>query len=73
MIQITDILTNEECLKHNNFATLNFILRRPDFDINFPYKLYYGKVGNLGYVVAEDEFYDDVYENVKNEEVIDIL
>lgn len=38
-----------------NWACRNFIDRRPDFDCTFPYKLYYGKVGNLGYIVSEDE------------------
>lgn len=41
-----------------NWACRNFIDRRPDFDCTFPYKLYYGKVGTLGYVLAEDEFED---------------
>lgn len=39
-----------------NWACYNFINRRPDFNADFSYKLYYGKVGGLGYVVAEDEF-----------------
>jgi len=38
-----------------NFACRNFIERRPDFDCTFPHKLYYGKVGNLGYIISEDE------------------
>lgn len=42
-----------------NIACLHFIARRPDFDENFPYKLYYGKVGILGYIVAEDEIFDE--------------
>ena len=29
--------------------------RRNDFNCNFPYKTYYGKVNGLGYIVAEDE------------------
>lgn len=39
-----------------NWACHNFVMRRDDFRHDFPYKLYYGKVGGLGYVVAEDEF-----------------
>ena len=40
-----------------NPACLNFVMRRCDFTSDkFPHKLYYGKVGGLGYVVAEDEF-----------------
>lgn len=39
-----------------NLACFNFIKRRYDFNINFPYKLYYGKVEGLGYIIAEDEF-----------------
>ena len=27
-----------------------------NFNKDFKYKLYYGKVNNLGYIVAEDEF-----------------
>ncbi len=53
--RITDDLTNEQVLKEENFATYNFVERRRDFDINFPYKLYYGHVDGLGYVLAEDE------------------
>lgn len=41
--------------KNGNWACYNFINRRPDFDEKFPYKLYYGKVGMLGYIVSEDE------------------
>ena len=52
---ITKKLTNEEVLKQENWATINFIDRRTDFNIDFPHKLYYGKVDGLGYVVAEDE------------------
>lgn len=56
---ITERLTNDEVFDQamtGNFACWNFINRRDDFNALFPYKLYYGKVGNLGYVVAEDEF-----------------
>jgi|GEM_PF-3509415 len=42
--------------KNGNIACYNFVNRRPDFDEKFPYKLYYGKVGMLGYIVSEDEF-----------------
>ena len=38
-----------------NWACMNFINRRDDFNCNFPHQLYYGKVNGLGYVVAEDE------------------
>lgn len=38
-----------------NWACRNFMNRRSDFNVDFPYKTYYGKVGNLGYVVSEDE------------------
>lgn len=47
------IYTEASC---GNLACFNFIKRRHDFDINFPYKLYYGKVEGLGYIIAEDEF-----------------
>ena len=74
--RVSATLTIDEVMENalqGNPACYNFLMRRFDVNRDFPYKLYYGKVGNLGYVVAEDEFYDDVYENVKNEEVIDIL
>lgn len=38
-----------------NWACKNFVDRREDFNCNFPHKLYYGKVGGLGYIVAQDE------------------
>ncbi len=50
----------EQCNK-GNYACLNFITRRKDFDpvddkdLNFPYKLYYVKVEGIGYIIAEDE------------------
>lgn len=56
---VTKTLTNDEVFNmgmSGNPACLNFIMRRPDFRHDFPHKLYYGKVGGLGYVVAEDEF-----------------
>ena len=41
---------------NGNIACLNFINRRPDFNPEtFKEKLYYGKVGLLGYIVAEDD------------------
>lgn len=59
---ITSILTNDEVFDQamcGNIACLNFINRRPDFNCEFPHKLYYGKVSCLGYVVAEDEFEEE--------------
>ena len=56
---VTKTLTSQEVFDKGmsgNPACLNFIMRRPDFKWDFPHKLYYGKVGCLGYVVAEDEF-----------------
>lgn len=56
---ITKILSPEEIFKQaysGNIACINFIQRRPDFNQNFKYKLYYGKVNGLGYIIAEDEF-----------------
>lgn len=57
---ITETLSPEEVYRQaysGNIACLNFIMRRPDFDIShFEHKLYYGKVKGLGYIVAEDEF-----------------
>lgn len=38
-----------------NIACLNFCIRREDFLPEFNKKLYYGHVGNLGYIVCEDE------------------
>lgn len=38
-----------------NWACYNFIQRREDFNYNFPHKIYYGKVNNLDYIVAEDK------------------
>lgn len=48
-----DIFVNATC---GNLACKNFIDRRKDFNRDFPHKLYYGHVGNLGYVISEDEF-----------------
>lgn len=58
---ITETLTPDEVFNQaytGNLACFNFIKRRHDFDRNFEYKLYYGKVNGLGYIVAEDEFKD---------------
>ena len=38
-----------------NWACKNFMDRRSDFNYDFDKKLYYGKVGGLGYIIAEDE------------------
>lgn len=38
-----------------NIACWNFTDRRSDFNYKFPHRLFYGKVGGLGYVVSEDE------------------
>lgn len=55
---ITEQLTNDEVFNlgiSGNFACYNFLRRRPDFNREFPHKLYYGKVNGLGYIVAADE------------------
>lgn len=57
-VPVTSTLTNDEVFNRGvmgNPACYNFMKRRPDFNRNFEHKLYYGKVGNLGYIVAEDE------------------
>ena len=48
----------EKACFEGNMACRNFIKRRKDFKHDFPYKVYYGKVGGLGYVVSEDELED---------------
>lgn len=56
--KITDTLTNNNVFGEamsGNWACKNFVDRRDDFDCDFRYKLYYGHVEGLGYVVAEDE------------------
>ncbi len=56
---ITETLSPEEIFRQaysGNFACMNFIRRRSDFNYDFEHKLYYGKVNGLGYIVAEDEF-----------------
>ena len=40
---------------NGNIACLNFCMRRKDFLPEFNKELFYGHVGNLGYVVCEDE------------------
>lgn len=59
---ITETLSNEYIINNYmlNYACHNFIHRRPDFDYDFPYKLYYGKINGLGYIVSEDEFESEV-------------
>lgn len=58
--KISETLTNSDVFNkgmlEGNWACYNFIQRRPDFKFDFSYKLYYGKVNGLGYIVAEDEF-----------------
>ena len=59
--KITETLTNDEVITKaftGNWSCYNFVMRRPDFNTFFSYKLYYGKVDGLGYVAAEDEFDD---------------
>lgn len=57
--EITKTLTNDVVFTKGmtgNIACYNFIERRHDFNKDFPFKLYYGKVDGLGYIVSEDEF-----------------
>lgn len=57
-LPVTNTLTNDEVFNlgiTGNPACYNFLRRRPDFNRDFKYKLYYGKVDGLGYIVAEDE------------------
>lgn len=49
-----------KAVNEGNWACANFMDRRDDFNYKFKHKLYYGKVGGLGYIVAEDEL-----ENIK--------
>lgn len=62
-IQLEFGLTKTEvaqlAILEGNWACKNFMERRKDFNKNFKHNLYYGKVGNLGYIVAEDEFKDN--------------
>ncbi|MBQ8293406.1 MAG: hypothetical protein IJX78_06395 [Bacilli bacterium] len=57
--EVTKTLTNDivfnKAMIEGNMACWNFVNRRLDFKHDFPHKLYYGKVGGLGYIVAEDE------------------
>lgn len=51
-------LTNKQVFDEaisGNWACYNFMKRRADFNYYFDKQLYYGKVGALGYVIAEDE------------------
>lgn len=54
----------DKAVNQGNWACYNFMERRNDFNYEFPYKLYYGKVIHgedkiaLGYIVAEDELED---------------
>jgi len=48
----------DEMAWNGNIACLNFCMRRDDFLPEFDKDLYYGHVGNLGYVVCEDELID---------------
>ena len=57
-VDITKTLTPDEVFNRGvsgNIACYNFIQRRRDFNSSFPFKLYYGKVNGLGYIVSEDE------------------
>ncbi len=56
-----------------NMACFNFCLRRDDFLPDFNKKLYYGKITDedgfdLGYVMCEDEFEDDIFTIEKSNE-----
>lgn len=55
----------DKAILEGNWACINFMDRRKDYDCNFPYKLYYGHSDDgLGYVMAEDELEevpDDVW------------
>lgn len=56
--EVSKTLTNDNCIEfyaNGNWACRNFIERRPDFKHDFPYKLFYVKIDNIGYVIAEDE------------------
>lgn len=49
-----------------NIACYNYCMRRPgNYLDNFGKKLYYGHVGNLGYVVCEDELITTAAESCK--------
>ena len=72
--KISKELTDEQVYMEGGFGNIacyNFAKRRPDFvecfmvegpNLKFPHKLYYGKVGNLGYIVASDEL-EEVEDN----------
>ena len=55
--ELTADEVDEQALK-GNMACFNFCVRRADFLPDFNKKLYYGHVGNLGYIVCEDELID---------------
>lgn len=58
----------DKAIFEDNWACINFMNRRPDYDCNFPYKLYYGHVDDgLGYIIAEDEL-----EEISDDEYIDL-
>lgn len=52
--ELTPDEVDERALE-GNWACLNFALRRDDFLPDFNKKCFYGHVGDLGYVVCEDE------------------
>lgn len=56
---VTEHLTKFEVMEkaeEGNPACFNFVMRRPDFNVlSWGYKLYYGHVDGLGYIVSEDE------------------
>lgn len=51
-------LTSHEVDTTWNWACYNFVERRPDIPVGSDLKCYYGHVGSLGYIVAEDELED---------------
>ena len=69
--KITELLSNDyvfnEGMIGGNIACYNFIYRRNDFNRYFPYKLYYGKVNGLGYIMAENENID--YDEKEKKEI----
>lgn len=58
--ELTPDEVDEKAVK-GNIACFNFCLRREDFLPEFNKKLFYGHVGDLGYVVCEDEL-EEYYE-----------
>lgn len=53
--EVTKDEVMKKALVEGNWACYNFMDRRPDFNNFWTKKLYYGKVDNLGYIIAEDE------------------